>query len=133
MVEFIEDKGITYGIVIQKGKGEGVEFFTPEDSAQQLGHARWSEGHTVDPHEHIPREREIRRTQETFFIRSGRMRAKVFDKDREVIKELVLTEGDVVLFMDGGHSLEMLEDTDVVMVKQGPYQGVKEDKTRFHS
>ena len=41
-----------------------------------------------------------------------------------------LKTGDVILLVSGGHDFEMLEDTDMVEVKQGPYSGV-EDKARF--
>ena len=38
--------------------------------------------------------------------------------------------GDVVLLARGGHGFEMLEDCEMIEVKQGPYAGEK-DKTRF--
>jgi hypothetical protein len=36
----------------------------------------------------------------------------------------------VILLATGGHGFEMLEDTEMYEVKQGPYAG-ENDKTRF--
>ena len=40
------------------------------------------------------------------------------------------TAGDVILLAAGGHGMTMLEPTEIIEVKQGPYTGV-EDKERF--
>jgi len=42
----------------------------------------------------------------------------------------ILKTGDVILLCGGGHSLEMLEETSMIEVKQGPFAG-DDDKTRF--
>jgi hypothetical protein len=41
-----------------------------------------------------------------------------------------LQTGDVILLIQGGHGFEMLEETEIIEVKQGPYAG-EQDKTRF--
>jgi len=41
-----------------------------------------------------------------------------------------LESGDLILLCGGGHSFEMLEETTMIEVKQGPYAG-DQDKTRF--
>jgi hypothetical protein len=41
-----------------------------------------------------------------------------------------LHAGDVILLAYGGHGFEMLEATEMIEVKQGPYAG-DADKTRF--
>jgi hypothetical protein len=38
--------------------------------------------------------------------------------------------GDVVLLSRGGHGFEMLEESEIVEVKQGPYES-ESDKFRF--
>ena len=42
----------------------------------------------------------------------------------------VLGPGDVILLISGGHGFEVLEELNMVEVKQGPYAG-ETDKTRF--
>jgi hypothetical protein len=41
-----------------------------------------------------------------------------------------LNRGDVILLAFGGHGFEMLEESEIIEVKQGPYAG-EADKTRF--
>lgn len=46
------------------------------------------------------------------------------------LESRVLVAGDVILLATGGHGFEMLEPSELIEVKQGPYPG-DEDKTRF--
>lgn len=132
MIQKIEREDITYAILIRASHTEdGINYVSPEDYPQQLGYMKWPEGHCIEAHEHKLRDRQIERTQETIFVRSGRVNVKVFDDKKSLIEEVVITSGDVILFAAGGHSFKMLEETEMVAVKQGPYLGVKEDKTRF--
>jgi hypothetical protein len=41
-----------------------------------------------------------------------------------------LGSGDVILLTECGHGFEVLEDLEMIEVKQGPYTG-DDDKTRF--
>ena len=41
-----------------------------------------------------------------------------------------LGPGDVILLIRGGHGFEVLEELNMIEVKQGPYVG-EQDKTRF--
>ena len=40
----------------------------------------------------------------------------------------MLEPGDLVLLMQKGHGFEMLEDSKIIYVKQGPYLGNETDK-----
>ena len=42
----------------------------------------------------------------------------------------MLFKGDVILLAYGGHGFEMMEQSEIIEVKQGPYAG-ENDKTRF--
>jgi hypothetical protein len=44
------------------------------------------------------------------------------------VAETELCAGDIVLLASGGHGFEVLEDTKIVEVKQGPYDGKSKDK-----
>jgi hypothetical protein len=41
-----------------------------------------------------------------------------------------LEAGDVILLVSGGHGFEVIEEVEMIEVKQGPYLG-EHDKTRF--
>jgi len=108
----------------------GVEFFSPDDSAQQVGAMSWPAGHKVLPHTHRPVERNITSTQEVLVIRKGKLRADFYGDDNIYIESRILVDGDIIFLSSGGHGFTMLEDTVMIEIKQGPYAGVM-DKVRF--
>ena len=69
-------------------------------------------------------------TQEVLFIRKGRLRVDFYDEKREYLESRELGSGDVILLIAGGHGFEVLEEVEMIEVKQGPYVG-EGDKTRF--
>jgi mannose-6-phosphate isomerase-like protein (cupin superfamily) len=82
------------------------------------------------PHVHTPVPREVHYTNEVLFIKSGRVRVDFYDDDQTYLESRVLETCDVILLAYGGHGFEMLEPTEIIEVKQGPYAG-EQDKFRF--
>lgn len=111
---------------------EGIHFFTPDDFSQQLAYMNRPQGYVIDPHVHNPVPRNVELTQEVLLIKSGKVRVDFYDQERAYIESRVLNAGDVILLAHGGHGFTMLEPSEIIEVKQGPYAGDK-DKTRFTS
>lgn len=111
-------------------KNEGIEFFTNDNDSQQLGYMNRPEGYVITPHRHNLVARKVHLTQEVLFIRSGKVRVDFYDNEQNYIQSAVLEKGDVILLSDGGHGFKMLEQSEMIEVKQGPYCG-DEDKVRF--
>jgi hypothetical protein len=109
---------------------EGIHFFTPNEFSQQLGYMNRPQGYVIPPHVHNPVAREVHFTKEVLIIKSGKVRVDFYDDDQVYLKSTVLAAGDIVLLAFGGHGFEMLEASEIVEVKQGPYAG-DADKTRF--
>lgn len=109
---------------------EGISFFTPDEFSQQLAFMKHPEGKIIQPHVHNPVPREVHYTQEVLFIKSGRVQVDFYDDDRSYLESRILNQGDVILLAHGGHGFEMLEESEIIEVKQGPYVG-DGDKTRF--
>jgi hypothetical protein len=131
MVVNIENKGQILAILIKASyKQEGIQFFTSGDFSQQLGYMNRPKGYHIPPHVHNPVSREIIWTQEVLFIKSGKVRVDFYTDDREYIDSRILEQGDVILLAMGGHGFEMIEESEIIEVKQGPYCG-DEDKSRF--
>ena len=118
--------------IIIKGnfQKDGIEFFTPDDFSQQLAYMKRPKGYIIKPHIHNIVERKVEYTQEVLFIKRGKVRVDFYDEDRNYIKSVILDEGDVILLAHGGHVFEMIEETEIIEVKQGPYAGDM-DKVRF--
>ena len=109
---------------------EGIEFFTPGDFSQQLGYMKHKVGDTIQEHVHILHIREVKYTQETLFIKKGRVRINFYNHEKTFFTSRELKTGDVILLASGGHGFEFLEETEIIEVKQGPYCG-DHDKVRF--
>jgi mannose-6-phosphate isomerase-like protein (cupin superfamily) len=75
-------------------------------------------------------ERSVAYTQETLFIKKGKLRVDFYNDDQAYLESRELVAGDVVLLICGGHGFEVLEDLEMIEVKQGPYAG-DQDKVRF--
>jgi mannose-6-phosphate isomerase-like protein (cupin superfamily) len=108
----------------------GISFFTPADLSQQLAYMRHPPGKVIDAHVHNPVERTVAYTQETLFIKRGRLRVDFFTDEQVYLESRELKAGDVILLVRGGHGFEVLEELEMIEVKQGPYAG-DHDKTRF--
>ena len=108
----------------------GVNFFTPHNLSQQLAFIKHPPGCLIEPHIHNPVPREVLYTQEVLLIKSGRLRVDFYDDDRVLVTSRELGAGDVILLAEGGHGFEVLEEVEMIEVKQGPYAG-DSDKTRF--
>jgi len=84
----------------------------------------------IPPHVHNAVQRNVHFTQEVLVIKSGKVRVDYYDDDRSYLESRILCQGDVVLLAYGGHGFEMLENSEMIEVKQGPYAG-EMDKIRF--
>ena len=117
-------------IIRKKFKSKDIEFFTPDNFSQQLGYMNRPKGYTIVPHRHNVIERKVFLTQEVLFIKSGLVRVDFYDNSQNYLESRELFPGDIILLADGGHGFEMLENSEIIEVKQGPYCG-EEDKVRF--
>ncbi len=109
---------------------DGIEFFTPNNFSQQLAYMKRPAGYVIPSHVHRPVQRNVKYTLETLFIRRGRLKITFFSEEKSALTSRELKAGDIILLVSGGHGFEMLEETEIVEVKQGPYAG-EEDKVRF--
>ena len=131
MIEHLCHGELPLAVILRASyRSDGIEFFTPGDFSQQLGYMNRPKGYVIPPHVHNPVTREVQYTKEVLFIRSGRVRIDFYSEVREYLQSTILETGDVVLLAYGGHGFEMLEPTEMIEVKQGPYAG-DQDKTRF--
>ncbi|MDR2695773.1 MAG: hypothetical protein LBC79_05275 [Deltaproteobacteria bacterium] len=132
MAETIALHGTILAIVLRAADtADGIHFLTPGSFSQQLGYMKRPSGYAIAPHDHNPVPRTIEWTQEVLLIKSGRVRLDLYAPDsREYLESRILRAGDVALLAHGGHGLVMLEESEIIEVKQGPYAG-EADKTRF--
>lgn len=131
MIDRIYHKDQLLAIVIRRNYSEpGINFFTPDEFSQQLAFMKHPSGKIIQPHVHNSVQREVHFTKETLFIRKGKLRVDFYSDSQEYLGSHILETGDVILLSEGGHGFEMLEETEMIEIEQGPYAG-DSDKTRF--
>ena len=131
IIEHIKLNDRILGVIIRASfRKEGIAFFTPDDFSQQLGYMNRPEGYVIPPHTHNVVERKVELTQEVLLIKSGKVRVDFYDDDQVYLESRILEQGDVVLLAHGGHGFKMIEPSEMIEVKQGPYCG-EMDKVRF--
>jgi len=128
-VERIEHDGEMIALIVRNEFSRpGVSFFTPGELSQQLAFMRHPAGTTIAPHVHNPVRREVTQTQEMLYVKRGRLRVDFFDAAGQYVESRDLGPGDMILLIKGGHGFEVLDEIEMIEVKQGPYAGAR-DKT----
>lgn len=129
-VETVSHEGRVLAIIIRHSHdGDGIQFFTPPEFSQQLGYMKRPAGYRIQPHVHLQVERKSTFTQEVLFVKRGKVQVNFYGPDDKKIADREIIKGDVILLSEGGHGFEMIEESELIEVKQGPYL---EDKRRFN-
>jgi len=130
-LEVIKFGKVLIAVIIRtEYQAEGITFFTPSEFSQQLAYIKHRKGHTIEPHIHNLVPREVKYTQEVLFVKKGKVKVDLYTHERRFLQSVVLKGGDTILLASGGHGFKMLEPTEMIEVKQGPYAGER-DKTKF--
>ncbi|MFI5152024.1 MAG: hypothetical protein ACHQET_01740 [Chitinophagales bacterium] len=109
-----------------------TEFFTPAEYSQQVGIIKYPEGGMIKPHYHNKLLRNVFYTQEVLVIRKGKVKVNLYSsRSMDFVTSTILNEGDTILLATGGHGFEMIENTEMLEIKQGPYGGIENDKTHL--
>ena len=133
MFEEIRCNEVLIAIIVRSSFNKaGIRFFTPDNFSQQLAYMKHPAGHVIGAHYHNAVPREVLYTQEVLVIRRGKLRVDFYDKQAQYLFSRLLEAGDVILLASGGHGFEVIEEVEMLEIKQGPYAG-EQDKTRFES
>ena len=131
MIRHIEVNNQLIAIIISHNyEKPDVTFFTPDDFSQQLAYMHHPSGKVIQPHVHNHMPREVKYTQEVLLLRKGKLRVDFYNSEQNYLESCILEAGDVILLASGGHGFEVLEEIEMIEIKQGPYAG-EADKTRF--
>lgn len=131
--EEIRHDGKVIAIILRtEYTSDKTTFFSSPDFSQQLGYIVYKKGGIITSHFHKEIHRKITLTQEVIFIKKGRLVVDFYDSKKTHITARELKKGDLVFLCGGGHGFKMLEDTEMIEVKQGPYSGREGDKELFN-
>lgn len=131
MLKKISKNEELYALIITKDyTKDGIHFFTSEEMSQQVAYIRHINGKIIQPHYHNPVPREVVYTQEVLFIKKGKLQADFYDEKLSYIESRIVEAGDTLILVKGAHGFKVLEEIEMIEVKQGPYAGAA-DKTRI--
>ena len=133
MIHYIKFQEKLLAIIIKANyNSKGIEFFTPNDFEQQLGYMKRDKGYVINPHFHNSVKREINYTKEVLFIKSGKVRVDFYDEKKICFESRILNNRDVMVLALGCHGFKMIEPTEMIEVKQGPFMPeIRTDKSLF--
>ncbi len=128
--ETIVYKGKILAHIFRSGLGsKGTTFFTPPRYTLQLGILTHPKGSKLRDHSHNPKLKyNVDTTQEFLYIEKGRVSVTFYSEDWKKIAQRILKKGDFMLHVSGGHGFEILEDSKMIEIKQGPFPGDKKEK-----
>lgn len=125
-------ENVLIAIVIPSSyNNSGINFLTFPDSTLQLAIISSEKGYEVPKHYHPEYNRIICKTMECIFVKYGKLRINFYDNKNEYIGNYLARNGDVVLFMNGGHSIEYMQKSEIIEIRQGPYYKER-DKINFN-
>ena len=105
-------------------------FLTDNSISFQVGTFNLDQGNVIQRHVHNKYERKIFKTSEALFMIDGKIKVDLYDIENEFIQTVIVEKGEIIVMLDGGHAIEILEDSKFVEVKQGPYDE-NSDKNHF--
>ena len=130
MIEKIKIKNLLIAIIIRSNFSQpGTVFLTNQNLGQQIATINYKKGFNINAHFHEPWKREVQKTMETIIVKSGKLRVDFYDKKGSYFFSKILIEKDVILFVDGGHGFEFLEESNIIEIKQGPF--LRDDRIFF--
>lgn len=72
-------------------------------------------------HTHIPKKRQTQKMQECLIVRKGKVKIDLYNPDRKIFKFIYLTTGEVLILVNGGYGIHVLQNCELIEVKNGPF------------
>ncbi len=100
----------------------GIHFVTPDANALQVAKQLRSKGVVIKPHAHCA-VKTVREDflQEVLYIEKGKVKVNFYTDEGQAISTQILNAADTILLIQGAHGFEILEETQMLEVKMGPY------------
>jgi len=133
LIEEVFHKNTQIALIIRnefQTEPNSIKFFTPNTFSQQIGLMQRPKGYKIQPHIHKRVKREVLYTNEVLLVKKGLIQVDFYDDNKKFITSKIIKNGDILLLIKGGHGFNILEESEIYEIKQGPYVG-EADKLRF--
>jgi len=130
VIEYVKDGNVLLAIILRNSfKEEGLKFITTEDSSFQVGVHNVKKGTRYKAHITKPfKNLEQLNANKIYFVVGGKIGVDLYNNNEKKINYVNLNKGDLILFVNGGHGLDILDKSKIIEIKQGPYRGQEKDK-----
>ena len=134
MIEKIIHKKKMLALIVRAiyRRKKGITFFTQNESTQQFGYMKHKRNHIIKPHLHKKRLTKIYYTSEVILILKGILRVDFYNRFKKYLFSKILKSKDIIMLVSGGHGFKILKDVEMLEIKQGPYNLIK-DKIKFEN
>lgn len=126
----IYDGDLKLATIIRKSDiAKGLNFYSEDADFIQVGTWNYDRGKRLADHIHNIAERTVYKTQEVIYVIQGAVKAFVYSENEKFIRKVYLYSGDTMIYWNGGHGYEIMEDNTLILeAKNGPFLGVEKDK-----
>lgn len=111
---------------------EGLDFLTNDESFIQVGTWKYEKGKILDAHYHNTFERKSFITQEVVLVLEGSIICNLYTKDGNFIATKEINQNQLIIQYQGIHEYEIIKDSKILEIKNGPYFGPDKDRTRVN-
>lgn len=87
----------------------------------QLVTLKHPKGKYLLAHTHTPKKRQTAKMQECLIVKKGRIKIDIYGPDKKMFKKITLKTGDLILLVDGGYGIHVLDDAEMIELKNGPF------------
>jgi hypothetical protein len=100
---------------------KGSNPITDGKEAVQIVTLKHPKGKYLAAHKHEHRVRTTQSLQECLFVKKGKIRLDLYTPKDTCFKRVTLTEGDAFLLISGGVGIHIIENSELIEVKNGPF------------
>lgn len=100
---------------------DGSKPITPDDQPLQLVTLKHPKGTELKAHMHTPVQRVTEKLQECLFLRKGKLKVDLYARDKTLFESVTLEAGEALFLLDCGIGIQMLEDSEAMEFKNGPF------------
>ena len=130
-MKIYDKNGVILAFIVNANKNEQAKnFYTENNLDIQVASFNLKAGENIDRHYHYKQNRNIQTTSEVIYVQEGYLEIEIYDNEKNFVDKLSAFEGMIIIIFDGGHAINIIEDSKFIEIKQGPYDP-ENDKERF--
>jgi hypothetical protein len=122
MITKIKSGNRIFALIVDfSSEKEGAHPATDPSWPLQLLLMKRQKGHVVSKHTHKKVKKITQQPQEALVVIKGQLETRIFNSKGKFIAKKIVSAGQCLLLVDGGHEVKFTKDSLVYAFKDGPY------------